>query len=40
MELIENFDIKQIEKIVKDDLKNKDIHRIIQDDGSKNDEIM
>jgi len=40
MELIENFDIKQIEKIVKDDLKNKDIHRMIQDDGSKNNEIM
>ena len=40
MELIENFDIKKIEKIVKDDLKEKDIHRLIQDDESKNNEII
>ena len=40
MKLVENFDIKQIEKIVKDDLKDKNIHRMIQDDESKNNEIM
>ena len=40
MKLVENFDIKQIEKIVKNDLKEKDIQRLIQDDESKNNEIM
>ena len=29
MELVENFDIKQIEKNVQDDLKNKDISTIV-----------
>lgn len=40
MELIENFDIKQIEKIVQDNLKGKDISRLIQEDESKKNEIM
>ena len=29
MKLVENFDIKQIEKIVKDDLKDRDISKMI-----------
>ena len=35
MELVENFDIKQIEKNVQDDLKDKDISKLIQEDESK-----
>ena len=40
MELVENFDIKQIEKIVKNDLKDKDISKMIDQDTEKNNEIM
>ena len=40
MELVENFDIKQIEKIVKNDLKDKDISKMIDQDIEKNNEIM
>ena len=40
MELVENFDIKKIETIVKDDLNEKDISRLIQEDNSKSNEIM
>jgi len=40
MELVENFDIKQIEKNVQDDLKDKDISKLIQEDESKKNEIM
>ena len=32
MKLVENFDIKQIERNVQDDLKDKDISKLIQDD--------
>ena len=35
MKLVENFDIKQIERNVQDDLKDKDISKLIQDDGNK-----
>ena len=35
MELVEKFDIKQIEKNVQDDLKDKDISKLIQQDGTK-----
>ena len=40
MELVENFDIKQIEKIVKNELKDKDISKMIDQDKEKNNEIM
>jgi len=40
MELVENFDIKKIETIVKDDLNEKDISGLIHDDNSKSNEIM
>ena len=40
MKLVENFDIKQIERNVQDDLKDKDISKLIQDDGNKKNEIM
>ena len=40
MELVEKFDIKQIEKIVKNDLKDKDISKMIDQDTEKNNEIM
>ena len=40
MELVENFDIKQIEKIVKNDLKDKDISKMIDQNIEKNNEIM
>ena len=39
MELVEKFDIKQIEKNVQNDLKDKDISKLIQQDDTKN-EIM
>ena len=35
MELVENFDIKQIEKNVQNDLKDKDISKLIQQDDTK-----
>ena len=40
MKLVENFDIKQIEKNVQNDLKDKDISRLIQEDENKKNEIM
>ena len=40
MKQVENFDIKEIEKIVNEDLKNKDVAKMIQDSGDKTDEIM
>ena len=40
MKLVENFDIKQIENIVKEDLKEKDILTMIDQDANKNNEIM
>ena len=40
MKLVENFDIKQIERNVQDDLKDKDISKLIQDDENKKNEIM
>ena len=40
MKQVENFDIKEIEKIVSDDLKNKDVAKMIQDSGDKTNEIM
>ena len=40
MKLVENFDIKQIEKIVKDDLKDRDISKMIDQDEEKSNEIM
>ena len=38
MKLVENFDIKQIERNVQDDLKDKDISKLIQDDENKKNE--
>ena len=35
MELVEKFDIKQIEKNVQNDLKDKDISKLIQQDDTK-----
>ena len=40
MELVEKFDIKQIEKNVQNDLKDKDISKLIQQDDTKKNEIM
>ena len=40
MKQVENFDIKEIEKIVTDDLKNKDVPKMIQDSSDKTNEIM
>ena len=40
MKLVENFDIKQIEKNVQDDLKDNDVLKLIQEDGNKKNEIM
>ncbi len=40
MELVEKFDIKQIEKNVQEDLKEKDIEKLIQQDDTKKNEIM
>ncbi|MBT3591749.1 MAG: class I tRNA ligase family protein, partial [Candidatus Nitrosopelagicus sp.] len=40
MKLVENFDIKQIEKNVQDDLKDNDVSKLIQEDDNKKNEIM
>ena len=40
MKQVENFDIKEIEKIVNEDLENKDVAKMIQDSGDKTNEIM
>ena len=40
MKQVENFDIKEIEKIVTEDLKNKDVAKMIQDSVDKTNEIM
>jgi len=40
MKQVENFDIKEIEKIVSEDLKNKDVSKMIQDSSDKTNEIM
>ena len=40
MKQVKNFDIKEIEKIVSEDLKNKDVSKMIQDSGDKPNEIM
>ena len=40
MKLVENFDIKQIEKIVKDDLKDRDVSKMIDQNEEKSNEIM
>ena len=40
MKQVENFDIKEIEKIVNEDLENKDVSKMIQDSGDKTNEIM